>query len=140
MARLYDAIEPEVVSMDMLQHAVTSLRNEGEGQVIPKEDKPDYSAVDALRLDFRSKTNDVTLTQKHALPSRIVDILRMENLWLFGNLTKLQMDNNIIERIEGLDMLPKLTWLGKGGRREAASTVERSLQICRLTISRRSKG
>jgi hypothetical protein len=37
----------------------------------------------------------------------------MENLWLFSNLTKLQMDNNIIERIEGLDTLHKLTWLGK---------------------------
>ena len=36
----------------------------------------------------------------------------MENLWLFKNLTKLQMDNNIIERIEGLDTLEKLTWLG----------------------------
>jgi Leucine-rich repeat (LRR) protein len=36
----------------------------------------------------------------------------MENLWLFSNLTKLQMDNNIIERIEGLDTLTKLTWLG----------------------------
>lgn len=28
------------------------------------------------------------------------------------NLTKLQMDNNIIERIEGLDMLINLEWLG----------------------------
>jgi Leucine-rich repeat (LRR) protein len=37
----------------------------------------------------------------------------MENLWLFTNLTKLQMDNNIIEKIEGLDTLTKLTWLGK---------------------------
>jgi Leucine-rich repeat (LRR) protein len=36
----------------------------------------------------------------------------MENLWLFNNLTKLQMDNNIIERIEGLETLHKLTWLG----------------------------
>ena len=37
----------------------------------------------------------------------------MENLWLFTNLTKLQMDNNIIERIEGLETLTKLTWLGE---------------------------
>ena len=37
----------------------------------------------------------------------------MENLWLFTNLTKLQIDNNIIERIEGLDTLQNLTWLGK---------------------------
>lgn len=92
MARLYDAIEPEVVSMDMLQRAVESLRADGESQLIPKEEKLDYSEVFALRLDFRN-------------------IFRMENLWLFTNLTKLQMDNNIIERIEGLDTLTKLTWL-----------------------------
>ncbi|CAF0837101.1 unnamed protein product [Adineta ricciae] len=92
MARLYDAIEPEVVSMGMLQHAVESLRPETDSQAVPREDKLDYSAVDSLRLDFRN-------------------VLRMENLWLFTNLTKLQMDNNIIERIEGLETLTKLTWL-----------------------------
>jgi hypothetical protein len=55
MARLYDAIEPEVVSMNMLQHAVESSRADGENNLIPKEDKLDYSEVDSLRLDFRSK-------------------------------------------------------------------------------------
>lgn len=41
------------------------------------------------------------------------DILKIDNLWSFVNLTKLQMDNNIIERIEGLDILVNLEWLGK---------------------------
>lgn len=41
------------------------------------------------------------------------DILKIDNLWSFVNLTKLQMDNNIIERIEGLEMLVNLEWLGK---------------------------
>lgn len=40
------------------------------------------------------------------------DILKIDNLWSLVNLTKLQMDNNIIERIEGLDMLINLEWLG----------------------------
>ena len=40
------------------------------------------------------------------------DILKIDNLWSLVNLTKLQMDNNIIERIEGLDMLVNLEWLG----------------------------
>ena len=40
------------------------------------------------------------------------DILKIDNLWSLVNLTKLQMDNNIIERIEGLDMLLNLEWLG----------------------------
>jgi hypothetical protein len=40
------------------------------------------------------------------------DILRIENLWQFSNLVKLQLDNNIIEKIEGLDNLKNLIWLG----------------------------
>lgn len=40
------------------------------------------------------------------------DILKIDNLWSLVNLTKLQMDNNIIERMEGLDMLVNLEWLG----------------------------
>ena len=60
MARLYDAIEPEVVSMNMLQRAVELSRADGENQVIPKEDKLDYSEVRSLRLDFRSKFHFVS--------------------------------------------------------------------------------
>lgn len=41
------------------------------------------------------------------------DILKIDNLWSFVHLTKLQLDNNIIERIEGLDVLVNLEWLGK---------------------------
>mgnify|MGYP000291360567 CR=1 FL=1 len=40
------------------------------------------------------------------------DILKIDNFWSFVNLTKLQMDNNIIERLEGLEMLVNLEWLG----------------------------
>ena len=40
------------------------------------------------------------------------DILKIDNLWSFVNLTKLQMDNNIIERLEGLETLVNLEWLG----------------------------
>ena len=43
---------------------------------------------------------------------RYKDILKIDNLWSLVNLTKLQMDNNIIERMEGLDMLVNLEWLG----------------------------
>ena len=40
------------------------------------------------------------------------DILKVDNLWQFTKLTKLQLDNNIIEKIEGLDALVNLRWLG----------------------------
>ena len=40
------------------------------------------------------------------------DILRVENLWQFRCLVKLQVDNNIIEKISGLESLVHLEWLG----------------------------
>ncbi len=39
------------------------------------------------------------------------DILRIENLWQFTNLRKLQLDNNIIEEVCGLENLTQLEWL-----------------------------
>ena len=43
------------------------------------------------------------------------DILKIDNMWNFVSLTKLQMDNNIIEKIEGLEKLVNLEWLGNTG-------------------------
>lgn len=48
-----------------------------------------------------------------ASPPIIADILRIDNLWQFESLRKLQLDNNIIERIEGLESLTQLVWLGE---------------------------
>jgi len=42
-----------------------------------------------------------------------VDILQIDNLWCFTSLVRLQLDNNLIEKIENLDDLVNLTWLGK---------------------------
>lgn len=51
--------------------------------------------------------DEVVILRLHFL-----DILKIDNMWNFVSLTKLQMDNNIIERIEGLDKLVNLEWLG----------------------------
>ncbi|KPP79748.1 leucine-rich repeat-containing protein 48-like [Scleropages formosus] len=40
-----------------------------------------------------------------------MDILKIDHLWQFTSLTKLQLDNNIIEKIEGLERLTNLVWL-----------------------------
>uniref|UniRef100_A0A8U8CJT5 Dynein regulatory complex subunit 3 n=1 Tax=Geospiza parvula TaxID=87175 RepID=A0A8U8CJT5_GEOPR len=40
-----------------------------------------------------------------------LDILQIANLWPLENLTKLQLDNNVIEKIEGLESLVHLVWL-----------------------------
>lgn len=41
------------------------------------------------------------------------DILKIDHLWQFTSLTKLQLDNNIIEKIQGLEKLTNLVWLGE---------------------------
>lgn len=40
-------------------------------------------------------------------------ILRIDHLWEFTSLAKLELNNNLIEKIEGLDRLVNLTWLSK---------------------------
>ena len=42
----------------------------------------------------------------------LADVLKIDNLITFANLVKLQLDNNLIERIENLDHLVSLQWLG----------------------------
>lgn len=79
------------------------------------------------------------------------DILHLENLWQFRSLVKLQVDNNIIERISGLESLTHLEWLGVSlsWRGLAAVQVLREghvlllcvlLQICPSITLRSSKG
>lgn len=41
------------------------------------------------------------------------DILRIDHLWDFSSLSKLELNNNAIEKIQGLDHLINLTWLSK---------------------------
>ena len=76
----------------MLQTAVESQGPSGQAGKIAKNEGIPYNTVLSLRLDFRS-------------------ILKMENLWQFSALTKLQLDNNIIEVISGIEKMVNLTWL-----------------------------
>lgn len=41
------------------------------------------------------------------------DIAVIDNLRKFTSLTRLQLNNNLIEKIKGLEHLVNLTWLGK---------------------------
>ena len=56
--------------------------------ILAKQEGIPYKTVKQLRLDS-------------------LNILKIENLWQFTSLTKLQMDSNMIERIEGVDILGK---------------------------------
>lgn len=41
----------------------------------------------------------------------VTDIVEIDNLKGMDNLTKLQLDNNIITKIKGLETLKQLKWL-----------------------------
>ena len=123
MSRLYDTIEPSVIDEQMLKDAVEEQGPKGEAGRIAKQEGIDFGDVLSLRLDFKSRfglivcNKDFTLVLFVAFLTVFLcfvceDILKIDNLWSFVNLTKLQMDNNIIERIEGLEMLVNLEWLG----------------------------
>lgn len=123
MSRAYDTIEPSVVDEEMLQKAVEEQGPKEEAGRIAKEEGIDFADVVALRLDFRSKFSMFKWYLCHRIEnvcymfhivfvSFFEDILKIENLWCFKKLTKLQLDNNIIEKIEGLDTLVTLVWLG----------------------------
>lgn len=86
-------MEPVVIDEEMLQKAVLEqLPAEYPDQV--KREASEPAQITALRLDYRN-------------------ILRIDNLWSFEKLTKLQLDNNTIEKIENLDHLVHLQWLGE---------------------------
>ena len=53
--------------------------------------------------------NDTEFHKVEALQLSFQNILQIENLTGFDALTKLQMDNNIIEKIENLEHLTNLT-------------------------------
>ena len=129
MSRLYDTIEPSVIDEQMLKKCVEEQGPKGEAGRIAKQEGLDFIDVLALRLDFKSKIQHLFSRfvlyflwmiievlwpwEAHDFDVFLIDILKIDNLWSFVSLTKLQLDNNIIERIEGLEMLVNLEWLGE---------------------------
>ena len=59
MSRLYDTVEPSVVDEEMLQKAVEEQGPKEEAGQIAKEEGIDFADVTALRLDFKSKLQQV---------------------------------------------------------------------------------
>ncbi|NXE50710.1 DRC3 protein, partial [Casuarius casuarius] len=91
MSQLYNIIEPNVISEEMVQKAVEE-QSQDEAQQLAKREGINFKDITELQLSFRN-------------------ILQIDNLWQFENLTKLQLDNNIIEKIEALESLVHLLWL-----------------------------
>lgn len=86
-------VEQTVISERLVREAVVEdLQLYYDKSVIDKPEQIDLTTVSRLVLSFRN-------------------ILVVDNLIGFEKLTKLQLDNNVIERIENLDHLVNLTWL-----------------------------
>ena len=70
----------------------------------------------------------------HSRAQIFLDILKIDNMWNFATLTKLQMDNNIIEKIEGLEKLVNLEWLGNTALAKTYVCIHSLMQYCILSF------
>lgn len=103
----------------LLEEAMKELPDE-QARKIANEDGLQYSDVHTLELDFRSKTVN---EDKVAVKAFFLmcfgfffcfpDIIRIDSYRDFKSLVKLYLNNNIIEKIEGLEYLINLKLLGK---------------------------
>lgn len=102
------------------QKAVNQIPDE-QAQKIANEDGIQYSDIHVLELDFKGETLNAKMS-----PSRgkmltflvevitfFAEIIKIESLWDFTSLVKLYLNNNLIEKIEGLEYLRNLKWLGE---------------------------
>ncbi|CAB1448093.1 unnamed protein product [Pleuronectes platessa] len=86
------AAQPILMDEELVQKAVDEQTPRDQAGRIARAEGIHLDEVLAIRLDFRN-------------------ILKIDNLWDFTSLTRLCLNNNLIERIEGLDLLVNLTWL-----------------------------
>lgn len=70
-----------------------------------------------LKIYFSAKQEGIPYKTVKQLRLDSLNILKIENMWQFTSLTKLQMDSNMIEKIEGVDILGKFIHI-KFRRRE----------------------
>ena len=89
MSNAYNSIEPTVIDEDLLKKATNEQVNIEIAEVARKEGIDPLEVV-SLRLDYKSKSSSEL---------KSLDILKIDNLWSFENLVRLQLDNNIIEKI-----------------------------------------
>lgn len=87
----YNTVEPAVIDEDIIRKCLSEQLNTEIAEIARKEGV-DVDQVVSLRLDYKN-------------------ILKIENLSIYANISKLQLDNNIIEKIDNLGALVNLIWL-----------------------------
>ncbi|XP_026464864.1 dynein regulatory complex subunit 3-like [Ctenocephalides felis] len=86
---IHKNIEPGVINNEILMKALLEQGPQGESGRLYKEDNINFEEVKSIRLEF-------------------LNILKIDHLWMFTSLTKLNLSNNIIEEIENIEMLVNL--------------------------------
>ncbi|XP_051243672.1 dynein regulatory complex subunit 3 [Dicentrarchus labrax] len=84
--------EPILMDEKFLKAAVEEQVSATQDGLVAKAEGIHFSEIIKLRLEYKS-------------------ILRIDHLWEFTSLARLDLNNNHIEVIEGLDRLVNLTWL-----------------------------
>jgi hypothetical protein len=105
------SVEPTVIDEDVIRKAINEQINPEIADIAKKEGTEPQEVVH-LRLDYKSKKTRLVLIPLSRL-FLFIDILKIDNLWIYENITKLQLDNNIIEKIENIHFMVNLEWLGK---------------------------
>ncbi|XP_061158434.1 dynein regulatory complex subunit 3 isoform X2 [Syngnathus typhle] len=83
---------PIYIDEEILQEAVLEQGLQDQAELIAKQEGILFKEAPRLSLEYRN-------------------IQKIDHLWEFSALTKLNLNNNFIKKIEGLDHLVNLTWL-----------------------------
>lgn len=120
--RAYGKSEPTVISQELLIYAVFAQGPRGEAGRLAEAEGIAFDSVKKLGLSYKSISLTLLLKSPNGVSTHFVistisnlDILKVKGLNQFSNLTELMLDNNIIEKIEGLDQLVNLKRLGEFG-------------------------
>ncbi|XP_044038279.1 dynein regulatory complex subunit 3 [Siniperca chuatsi] len=112
--------KPIFIDERILHKAVVEQVTQDQGRRIAKAEGIHFNEVLKLRLEYRN-------------------ILMIDHLWEFKSLARLDMNNNLIEKIEGLNHLGNLTWLNLSFNRiEKIEGLEslRKLEVLNLSNNR----
>lgn len=104
---VYTDIQPKVINTAMLEEVIDSQRPKGEAGRLVREEGIAMSEVEVLRLEYKSILLQI-ITLDYSNETFLSDILRIDHLWMLTGLTKLSLNNNLIEKIENLSELVNL--------------------------------
>ncbi|XP_069380931.1 dynein regulatory complex subunit 3 [Paralichthys olivaceus] len=114
------AAQPILMDEEIVRKAVDEQTPRDQAGTIARAEGIHFNEVLTIRLDFKY-------------------ILKIDNLWDFTSLTRLYLNNNLIERIWGLEHLVNLTWLNLSFNRiEKIEGLEslRKLEVLNLSNNR----